>query len=148
MRLSKLLSPPPSLRVTSQLCHSNVSRPNSALGRGGIRDPVPRCVALANQRLRPLGYRGSTHSHVCLHSLASSLIHSLSHSLTHFLTRSFTDSLLGHSLVLSHSLTRTHCSHSVSPSALTLEPSVSYEADTSRMQVPSVVSGKRPSWAR
>ena len=57
MRLSKLLSPPLSLWVTSQLCHSNVSRPNSALGRGGIRDPVPRCVALAN--LRPLGHRGS-----------------------------------------------------------------------------------------
>ena len=55
---SRILSPvcrppPPSLGVTSQLCHSNVSRPNSALGRGGIRDPVPRCVALANQRLRP-----------------------------------------------------------------------------------------------
>ena len=36
MRASKLLSPPPSLGVTSQLCHSSVSRPNSALGRGGI----------------------------------------------------------------------------------------------------------------
>ena len=30
----------------------NVSWPNSA---GGIRNPVPQCVALANQRLRPLG---------------------------------------------------------------------------------------------
>ena len=49
----KLLSPPPSLGVTGQLCHSNTSRPNSALGRGGIRNPVPRCLALANQRLRP-----------------------------------------------------------------------------------------------
>ena len=29
MRLSKLLSPPPSFGVTSQLCHSIVSRPNS-----------------------------------------------------------------------------------------------------------------------
>ena len=29
-----------SLGVTSQLCHSSVSRPNSALGRGGIRNPV------------------------------------------------------------------------------------------------------------
>ena len=24
------------------------------LGRGGIRNPVPRCVAMANQRLRPV----------------------------------------------------------------------------------------------
>ena len=52
MWLSPPLSPP-LLGVTSQLCHSNVSRPNSALGRGRIQDPVPRCVALANQRLRP-----------------------------------------------------------------------------------------------
>ena len=44
----KLLSPPP----LGILCHSNASRPNSALGRGGIRNPVPRC-------LRPLGHRGS-----------------------------------------------------------------------------------------
>ena len=36
MRRSKLLSPPPSLGVTSQLCHSNASWPNSALGRGGV----------------------------------------------------------------------------------------------------------------
>ena len=48
-----LLSPPPSLGVTSQLCHSNASWPNSALGRGGIRNPVPRCIELANQCLRP-----------------------------------------------------------------------------------------------
>ena len=54
-----MLSPPPSPGVTSQLCHSNLSRPNSALGRGGIRNPVSRGVALANQRLRPLGHRGS-----------------------------------------------------------------------------------------
>ena len=39
MRASKLLSPPPSLEVTSQLCHSSMSRPNSALGRGGIWNP-------------------------------------------------------------------------------------------------------------
>ena len=45
MWLSRLLSTPPSPGVTSQLCHSNLSRPNSALARGGIRDPVPRCVA-------------------------------------------------------------------------------------------------------
>ena len=55
-----MLSPPPSPGVTSQLCHSNLSRPNSALGRGGIRNPVSRGVALANQRLRPLGHRGSS----------------------------------------------------------------------------------------
>ena len=48
-----LPSPPPSLGVTSQLCHSNASRPN------GIRNPVPRCVALTNRRLRPLRHRGS-----------------------------------------------------------------------------------------
>ena len=54
-----MLSPPPSPGVTSQLCHSNLSRPNSALGRGGIRNPVSRGIALANQRLRPLGHRGS-----------------------------------------------------------------------------------------
>ena len=30
-----------------------------SLGRGGIRDPAPQCVALANQRLRPLRHRGS-----------------------------------------------------------------------------------------
>ena len=59
MRASKLLSPPPSLGVMSQLCDSSVSRPNSALGRGGIRNPVSRGVALANQRLRLLGHRGS-----------------------------------------------------------------------------------------
>ena len=50
LKLSWVL--PPSLGVTGQLCHSNASRPNSA--RGGIRNPVPRCLALANQRLRPL----------------------------------------------------------------------------------------------
>ena len=49
-----MLSPPPSPGVTSQLCHSN-----SRLGRGGIRKPVSRAVALANQRLRPLSHRGS-----------------------------------------------------------------------------------------
>ena len=43
MRLSRLLSPPPSPGVTSQLCH-----------------PIPQCVALANQRLRPQGHRGSS----------------------------------------------------------------------------------------
>ena len=57
-RRSKLLSPPPSLGVTGQLCYSNTSRPNSALGRGGIRNPIPRCLALANQHLRPLGGTG------------------------------------------------------------------------------------------
>ena len=50
----KLLSPSPSLGVMGQLCHSNASRPNSALGRGGIQNLVPRCLALANQRLRPV----------------------------------------------------------------------------------------------
>ena len=52
-RRSELLSPPPSLGVTGQLCYSNTSQPNSAPGRGGIRNPVPRCLTLANQRLRP-----------------------------------------------------------------------------------------------
>ena len=51
-----MLSPPPSPGVTSQLSHSNLSRPNSALGRGGIRDHVPWCIALENQRLRPLSF--------------------------------------------------------------------------------------------
>ena len=37
----------------------NLSRPHSALGRGGIRNPVSRGVALANQRLRLLGHRGN-----------------------------------------------------------------------------------------
>ena len=43
-----LLSPPPSLGETSQLYHSNASRPNSALGRGGIRNPVPRFLYTIN----------------------------------------------------------------------------------------------------
>ena len=40
-----LLSPPPSLGVASQLCHPIESRSNSAFGRAGIWNPVPRCVA-------------------------------------------------------------------------------------------------------
>ena len=59
MWASKLLSPPPSLGVTSQLWRSSVSWPNAALGRGKIRNPVSQGVALANQHLRPLGHRGS-----------------------------------------------------------------------------------------
>ena len=62
MRASKLLSPPPSLGVTSQLCHSSVNWPNSALGRDGIRNPISQGVALANQHLRPLGHHGSRYS--------------------------------------------------------------------------------------
>ena len=53
--------------MTRQLCRSNVSRPNSALGRGGIRNPIPRCVELANQRLRRLCHRSS---HRCFISFA------------------------------------------------------------------------------
>ena len=49
-----------SLGVTSQLCHSNASRPNSVIGRGGIRNPIPRCVELVNQHLRLL--RHSIHT--------------------------------------------------------------------------------------
>ena len=39
---------PPTLGVTSQLCHSNASWPNLALGRGGIRNPIRNCCRWSN----------------------------------------------------------------------------------------------------
>ena len=56
------------------------SRPNSALGRGGIQNHVPRCVVLAN--LRPLRHRGSPLPDI-LHWCRSNSIMRLHKSLQH-----------------------------------------------------------------
>ena len=58
MRRSKLLSPPPLPRSDEPIM--SLQHEPAKLSPWQRRDsnPVPRCVALANQRLRPLGHRG------------------------------------------------------------------------------------------
>ena len=56
MRASKLLSPPPSEWGANYVTPAWAGQ---TLGRGGIRNLISRGIALANQRLRPLGLRSS-----------------------------------------------------------------------------------------
>ena len=48
-------------RSKSSPAESNMSLQyeQAKLGRGAIQNPVPRCVELANKRLRPLRHHGS-----------------------------------------------------------------------------------------